>query len=790
MCAFVFALFTALSSLAYASDIPLGYSPEVLQEISVPNIPLRDTDSIPLYDWKLVQAQNDIRVWETKVPVQLHTLFYHRPPNGMKLSAQSNPDEEIPYLAENLSSFEQLGWTLSKNSIRLTQNKKQGKPQDSAFFLTYQLAVTKENNLRSINTKTDIFRNMIYKEETRHGIYVPAPTKLRFSVTIPHNGVFSTKAILLPPEVRFPEEISDGADVEIRLEKEGRILFSKQFPFEKHQYEDIRIDLSSFTGQTVDFVIESFPRKTYHLDYVFLADPIIYTPKKNPKRIIVLFIDTLRQDAMSLYGYSKPTSPKLDDWAQNATIYTNAYSVSPWTLPATKTMLTGMQPEKWKEATTIQKVFSQNGWSTAFFAGNVYLSAPFELAKNWGRHFCENWPLASLQIQRAESFLDEYPDRDSFVLLHFMDMHLPYTEPLEYRELFAPPRPATLAQDQFTRKQLLSRLPLSPDEIKEYVRGRYDNNLRYLDDELFAFLGNLGDDATIALVSDHGEEFWEHNGFEHGHTLYEELIRIPFIIKSPTLAKGTIQNTVSLLDLAPTLASIAHIDLPHTDGIALQTLEATNNRPIAFGRPLYGDDAWGSLQNGYKYTTRSGSEKLIYLPHDPKEYASVAKKMPQKHEEMKQILSDALERPVQEVFRLKLSQNFTQHDTNVLLTIPQGYTQLWTGDTTIGSRKIILTPLSSSELRITWPAKQRHCVEVFFTPNGEWIHPEMKLHLEWNQREYEAFPQPNLHTVLSLETPNQSILLERVVMPITTESPTLSYNEQVEAELKALGYQE
>ena len=67
---------------------------------------------------------------------------------------------------------------------------------------------------------------------------------------------------------------------------------------------------------------------------------------------------------------------------------------------------------------------------------------------------------------------------------------------------------------------------------KAYVRGRYDNNMRYLDDQVADFLDGLRDDAVVLITSDHGEEFWEHGGFEHGHTLYDELLRVPMILRS------------------------------------------------------------------------------------------------------------------------------------------------------------------------------------------------------------------------------------------------------------------
>ena len=98
------------------------------------------------------------------------------------------------------------------------------------------------------------------------------------------------------------------------------------------------------------------------------------------------------------------------------------------------------------------------------------------------------------------------------------------------------------------------------ETAKAYVRGRYDNNMRYLDDQLADFLSGLRDNAVVLITSDHGEEFWEHGGFEHGHTLYDELLRVPMILRGPGIKAGRFDAPTSLLDVAPTLAAMMGVD--------------------------------------------------------------------------------------------------------------------------------------------------------------------------------------------------------------------------------------
>lgn len=779
----------SLLHTAALADIPLSHRPDLLTKISVPDLPPRTSDTIPLSGWKLVSTNGVYRTWETEIPLRMRKLFYHRPPDGMTLT--KTDEETLPFVQEQLIQSEKEGWSLSKNSIRVTLHRDKGFPSDEAFLLTYTIAVTRENNLRVISKKEDIFRDMILRGETRHGLYAPAPTTLEFELSIPRNAVFTTQSLLLPPEVQFPGEESDGGAFRLQVQKNGAVLFEESHHVSQNDYTPIRIDLSQFAEQNVKLIIQTLPNDNHQLDYIFLADPIVYTPKKNPQRIVVLFIDTLRQDALSLYGNPLPTSPQIDQWAKAATVYNQAYSVSPWTLPAARSMLIGAQPEQWDTTQTLQQALSQKGWNTAFFAGNVYLSSTFGFAKDWGRHYCENWPLAELQIQRANTFFGENSDRDTFLFLHLMDMHMPYTEPLSYRTLFAPQLPSALPKEQFTRKELLRRLHLAPDDIKKYVRGRYDNNLRYIDDTVAPFLDTLAPTDTVVILSDHGEEFWEHNGFEHGHTLYEELIRIPFIIKTPDLASGTKTSPISVIDLAPTIASIANVPFSSEGKNLLTTLDSDfHERPIIFGRPLYGDDGWGTLSQGYKYTTRSAKEHLFYLPQDQEERVSILERVPEKHTQAKENLSKGLETTVQEVLRLKLSQNFTNHDAHARIRLPQGIKQVWSGDTTIGSREIHIKQLSDTEIIVTWPARQRHCVEVFIIPHETFTHPKMKVDFKRNDQQYSAQFEGDENRLLQIQLPKSTLSIRKAIMPVSTSKEREEYNSDVEEALKALGYQE
>ena len=138
------------------------------------------------------------------------------------------------------------------------------------------------------------------------------------------------------------------------------------------------------------------------------------------------------------------------------------------------------------------------------------------------------------------------------MMLHLMDMHLPYTEPLSYRYKFAGDAPQLIPNYEFSRSEIVRARRRLTKKDKEYVIARYDNNLAYIDDVLTPFIESLPEDTVIAIFSDHGEEFWEHKGFEHGHTLYDEVLNVPLIFKADNIKKGMHDEPVSLLDLMPT----------------------------------------------------------------------------------------------------------------------------------------------------------------------------------------------------------------------------------------------
>ena len=334
---------------------------------------------------------------------------------------------------------------------------------------------------------------------------------------------------------------------------------------------------------------------------------------------------------------------------------------------------------------------------------------------------------------------------------------------------------------------------------KAYVRGRYDNNMRYLDDQLEGFLDGLRDDAVVLITSDHGEEFWEHGGFEHGHTLYDELLRVPMILRGPGVTSGRFDTPTSLLDVAPTLAAMMGVDTVGMVGEDLRGLADRSaaprfeERPLSFGRPLYGLRRWGSLHEGMKYSSFEGDEEVYNLDADPGEQSNLI----ETHDPapLRKALSTALERPYVPVWRLVLNKSSSSDSVRVRLKHPMA--GAWVGDdpTMRGKARVDLQP---DHLVARWP-KQRGMVEVFVLPNPDDLPETLDIEVKVGKRiqthtitlvERER-PEPGqADTLLEVRLSGRTLTMTSAFAPVPSEldSAIEGFDAEVAGDLESLGY--
>jgi len=462
-----------------------------------------------------------------------------------------------------------------------------------------------------------VVRDQPLWSDWRHGLYLPPPTTVRMVHSLPAGKpVFSGYAMLPPPPLGRSR--SDGATIELWVDDGSSPLRVAQLALEAGSVSELRADLSKWAGKEVALELRTAGNKQTLHDHVFIEEPVIYVPTEHPRRIAVVLVDTLRADHLGLYGYSRPTSPVLDAYSSEATVFTAARTVAPWTLPSSRALLSGRQPEDWNQGPLLQEVLADAGFITVSLVANHYLSYEFGLDRGWTLH----QPMAQNSIagtRRASFLTDRYKDRDLFVFLHLMDPHLPYGERKTLRQ-WADKAPAIAGRAKHETHLLAGYKRGNAAERKELVDwaiGRYDQNILQVDTDLQATFEALGPDAWVVFLSDHGERFFDDgHTIGHGQGLEDDLIRIPFIWRGPGISTRRVDAPVSILDVAPTL--IERFTDAESGGAGRSILDTLNGgEPSAskqgVGRILFGDSAWGVVHDGKRYQSRGSEQTVVDL---------------------------------------------------------------------------------------------------------------------------------------------------------------------------------
>lgn len=364
---------------------------------------------------------------------------------------------------------------------------------------------------------------------------------------------------------------------------------------------------------------------------------------------LVIVVDTLRADHLSLYGYPRPTSPELERWAKKGVVFENAFSTTSWTLPAFGTLFTGQLPSVHRAGMWVRS----NAWAaldnsvptlgemvdsaqveTAAFVSNAWLRKrgsqiwrgfdTYENVPDWAPN-SDLYRGADVGVDRALEWIDDQDGR-FLVVLHLMDPHYPQHPPEELLARFvdpARPRARTRLDPEDKEK---TRNP-SP-EMQSSVTDLYDAEIALVDRETARLLGELEnrgllDRMLVLFTSDHGEEIYDHGWYGHGGTLYNELLRVPLIAWYPSATTGRRSEHVSWLDLAPTLLEALGIAPPgKLPGHSL--LGALRGRELE-ERPLIADGtnrepgAFAVIGNRYKLISRDSGFQLFDWRADPSE---------------------------------------------------------------------------------------------------------------------------------------------------------------------------
>ena len=401
-----------------------------------------------------------------------------------------------------------------------------------------------------------------------------------------------------------------------------------------------------------------------------------------PQHVILIVVDTMRRDALGCYGNPRQPTPHMDRIAAEGVRFDTAISTSGWTLPAIGSLLTGAWPTIHgghgkivdlsplrEEIPTAPEVLQANGMRTLGVANAAFVSPLLGFSR--GFDVFDHRHAFNQDIRRADETVDDalhmmraQPEEPSFVFIHLFDPHLDYDPPPGYAFKYTDGRTAPtppLSLQQCGVMGLATGTGRPTQEDADYVRGIYDAEMNFIDVQIGRLVDELKrmgiyDETLLVITSDHGEEFWEHQQFEHGHTLYDELVRIPLIVKPPSdfvPAQRVVSSQVRILDIPPTLFDFLHIDPPESfvgTSIVPLMLGKSEERRVAFSEStLYGADKLAWRDGRYKLIVDTNPQarvpiELYDLQEDPAEATNLIDTLPDVAAEYRAELTDFRER--------------------------------------------------------------------------------------------------------------------------------------------------
>jgi arylsulfatase A-like enzyme len=311
--------------------------------------------------------------------------------------------------------------------------------------------------------------------------------------------------------------------------------------------------------------------------------------------VIILLIDTLRKDHMSLYGYHRTTTPYLDKFAQDAQVFQNAITSCSWTSPAVASLFTGLYPSthgcvsfssEGKEKivdilddrlVTFAEILKKNGYLTGAFVASPWIckrlqfDAGFDVFDPIAQKFK---PRAHEVNRKALEWISQNRDNPFFVYLHYMDVHGPYRPPEPYDRFFSSDNVRSMSSEETERLNYLSDGREKDKNDLNFYIDRYDGEIRYCDHHIEKLIDRLNDyglleNSIVVITADHGEAFFDHGFCDHGWSLYNEEIDIPLIIKFPEtkIPSHIDRSKVELVDIYSSILPHINCKLPYkTDG--------------------------------------------------------------------------------------------------------------------------------------------------------------------------------------------------------------------------------
>jgi len=394
--------------------------------------------------------------------------------------------------------------------------------------------------------------------------------------------------------------------------------------------------------------------------------------------VILVSIDTLRANLLSCYGYDKMTSPNIDKFREDSVLFRKCIAQAPSTLASHASIFTSLIPSHHqasfakmtalpKEVITMTEVLKANGYETISFNDGGQLAPNFGLDQGFDLYRSSNKKKATLYfrdiVKSSIDWIVRNSEKKFFLFLHTYEAHSPYTPKKKYLDLFETNYSGDLPMH--TTERIAQRINNGRIKITQedtlHIINTYNAEIRSMDESFGVFIDflkkkELYDKTIIIFTSDHGEEFYDHGVMaSHSHTLFDELLHIPLIIKfaNSKFASREIENLVRSIDMMPTLLDLVNIKIPENlEGVSLipmikgrgknEDLFAISERDMI---ETLQDECWSIMYDKWKlYNSR-----LYDLEKDPFERIDISSE----HAELKTILR---KKAIQFIKQIRITQ--------------------------------------------------------------------------------------------------------------------------------------
>lgn len=438
---------------------------------------------------------------------------------------------------------------------------------------------------------------------------VTAGAALRFSYGLP-----DTVSVPVSFRVSFVDE--EQAPVEV---------FTRTLsPANSERWHEAQVSLADLAGRSGRLQLETKTQSAFDpiAGFPVWGNPRV-SPAAQPERpnVVMISVDTLRADRLSLYGYERETSPNLDTWARrSAAVFRSAVVQAPWTLPSHVSMLTGLEAYRHgvhfynmtipRSLTFLAEILHEAGYSTKAVTGGGLLHPRYGFTQGFDRYWYYSGSRAtgeelSQGMERVLEWLKEPPGHPFFLFIHTYEVHTPWRSRQPYFDRFSDlpavqdmrvknpdpdPEEGFLGRNEVSDINLhRPKLPVEPTEAElvELANAAYDSGIAYTDKQLgrlFELLARheLDGDTIVVVTSDHGELLGEYGVIGHRY-FYEQNTLVPLIIAAPG-GRGAgveIDSQVRSIDIVPTVLELVGLQATEDiDGESLVPLLDGGDRDV------------------------------------------------------------------------------------------------------------------------------------------------------------------------------------------------------------------